>query len=216
MAGFEEYREVLEKFVDISLLEIDTLAKKMSVEFYEQAVNLILEAEGRGNRVHVTGIGKPGHVAGYVASLLSSTGTPAYQLDGTEAVHGSSGQVRPGDVVIAISNSGETKEMKSAVNTLKQNKARIIAVCGNSESWLAKQGDAYLFAGVGREGDPINKAPRTSISVEILVLQGLSVLLQSIKGITLREYLRWHPGGTIGKLCESELEESAATDGFIA
>ena len=216
MAKFEEYRAVLEKFVDISLLEINLFLKKMSIESYEQAINLILEAEDNGNRVHVTGIGKPDHVAGYVASLLSSTGTPAYQLDGTEAVHGSSGQVRPGDVVIAISNSGETAEMKSAITTLKRNHARIIAVSGNPGSWLAEQGDAYLFAGVGREGDQIDKAPRASISAEILVLQGLSVLLQSIKGITLREYRKWQPGGDIGQLCESELEERAEEDGCIA
>jgi arabinose-5-phosphate isomerase len=172
-------------------------------------VSLILEAEENGNRVHVTGIGKPGHVAGYAASLLSSTGTPAYELNGTEAVHGSSGQVRPGDVVIAISNSGETAELKKTITTLRQNQARIISISGNPESWLAKQGDVYLYAGVEREGDQLNKAPRASITAEILVLQGLSILLQSIKGITAKEYIRWHPGGTLGRLCESELEASA-------
>ena len=210
MVGLHEYEKVLEDFVDISISEISVLTKKLSIEFYEEAVGLILEAEKQGNRLHVTGIGKPGHVAGYVASLLSSTGTPTYELNGTEAVHGSSGQVRPGDIVIAISNSGETEELKATIATLKKNKAKIIAVCGNPDSWLAKQGDAYLFAGVEREGDPINRAPRASISAEIIVLQGLSVLLQSIKGITPQQYVKWHPGGALGKLSEGEIEASAS------
>ena len=84
----------------------------------------------------MTGIGKPGHVAGYAASLLSSTGTPTYELHGTECVHGSAGQVVPGDVVIAISNSGETAELKATVETLKNNGAKIISVTGKPESWL--------------------------------------------------------------------------------
>ena len=116
--------------------------------------------------MHVTGIGKPGHVAGYAASLLSSTGTPTYELHGTEAVHGSAGQVLPGDVVIAISNSGETTELKATVETLKNNGARLIALTGKADSWLAKQGDVTLIAGVKQEGDPMNKmcirdSPRT-------------------------------------------------------
>lgn len=212
MTGLREYEKILEDFLDISINEISELIKKLNVGFYEKAVQLILDAEEGGSRLHVTGIGKPGHVAGYVASLFSSTGTPAYELNGTEAVHGSSGQVRPGDVVIAISNSGETAELKAAITTLKNNKARIIAVCGNPESWLAVQGDAFLFAGVEREGDPINRAPRASISAEIIVLQGLSVILQSIKGITPQQYVRWHPGGTLGRLRENEKEASACED----
>ncbi|HYE84380.1 MAG TPA: SIS domain-containing protein [Clostridia bacterium] len=204
MTGLHEYEKILESFLDISINEITVLMKKLNTEFYDKAVELILEAEENGNRLHVTGIGKPGHVAGYVASLLSSTGTPTYELNGTEAIHGSSGQVRPGDVVIAISNSGETAELKATITTLKNNKAKIISVCGNPESWLAKHGDAFLFAGVEREGDPINKAPRASISAEIIVLQGLSVILQCMKGITPQQYVRWHPGGTLGKLAEGE------------
>ncbi len=84
----------------------------------------------------MTGIGKPGHVSGYISSLLSSTGTSAYILHGTEAVHGSSGQVVEGDVVIAISNSGETQELKATLKTLKVNGAKIIGVSGNESSFL--------------------------------------------------------------------------------
>ena len=150
-------------------------------------------------RVHVTGIGKPGHVSGYISSLLSSTGTPAYTLDGTEAVHGSSGQVAKGDIVIAISNSGETQELKATVETLKENGAKIIGVSGNDESWLKEASDVFLFAGVKQEGDELNKAPRASILAEIIVLQSLSVALQEAKGLDAKQYLKWHPGGSLGQ-----------------
>ena len=159
---------------------------------------MILQAEQNHNRVHVTGIGKPGHVAGYAASLLSSTGTPTYELHGTEAVHGSAGQVLSGDVVIAISNSGETTELKATVDTLKSNGAKLIAVTGKADSWLAKQGDVTLIAGVNQEGDAMNKPPRASILAEMVMLQSLSILLQNAKNLTLQQYVKWHPGGSLG------------------
>ncbi len=194
----------LEAFFRTATTELEGLVRQISLETYLPAMELILGAEAAGGRVHVTGIGKPGHVASYIASLLSSTGTPAYELHGTEAVHGSSGQVRPGDVVIAISNSGETQELKATVTTVKNNGAKIIAVSGNSNSWLAKVGDAFLYAGVAHEGDPLNRAPRASVLAEILVLQGLSLLLQCYKGLTPQQYVKWHPGGALGKLRNGE------------
>lgn len=195
---------ILTDFVNISNNEMQGISKEVSVDFYQKAVDLILNAENNGNRVHITGIGKPGHVASYAASLLSSTGTPTYELHGTEAVHGSSGQVKSGDVVIAISNSGETTELKATVTTLKNNGAKIIGVSGKRESWLARNSDAFLYAGVNAEGDPLNRAPRASILAEIFVLQGLSLLLQCIKGITPTQYVKWHPGGALGQLRSDE------------
>lgn len=194
----------LVEFLDITFEELGQLRVRIKAGFYKQAVELIVTAEKNGGRIHVTGIGKPSYVAGYIASLLSSTGTPAYILHGTEAIHGSSGQVREGDVVIAISNSGETEELKATVSTLKKNGAKIISVSGNPNSWLAKMGDAYLFAGVKQEGDQLNRAPRASIMAEILVLQGLSIILQEMKNITPQQYVKWHPGGALGKLRENE------------
>lgn len=146
----------------------------------------------------MTGIGKPGHVAGYAASLFSSTGTPTYELHGTECVHGSAGQTKPGDVVIAISNSGETSELKSTVTCLKGVGVRIIALTGKAESWLAKEADVALIAGVEQEGDSMNKPPRASILAEIIELQCLSILLQNEFGLTPNQYVKWHPGGALG------------------
>ena len=179
----------------------------LTYETFAPAVQLILESEQQGNRLHVTGIGKPGHVAGYLASLFSSTGTPAYFLDCAEAVHGASGQVLSGDVVIAVSNSGNTSELMYTVKTLRKNGARIIGVSGGTDSMLQKNSDVFLSAKAEHEGGPLNRAPRNSIIVELCVLQGLSVALQSIRGITSEQYVMWHPGGTLGNLREEEKSE---------
>lgn len=191
--------ENIESYLENVEEQISKFINNIDIESVNKAATIILDCEKRGGRVHVTGIGKPGHVAGYVASLLSSTGTPTYELHGTEAVHGSAGQVIEGDVVIAISNSGETMELEATVNTLLSNKAHVISCTGKADSWLAKHSEVCLLAHVDEEGDTLNKAPRSSILAEILVLQCLSVILQEIKGLTLDQYVKWHPGGSLGK-----------------
>jgi arabinose-5-phosphate isomerase len=199
-----EAAKAVKTFVDISKKEFDDFTNTIQDNTFEKAADIILNAKDKGNRVHITGIGKPSHVAEYVASLLSSTGTPTYYLHGTEAVHGSCGQLVPGDAVICISNSGETSELKATVTAVKDNGCKVIAVTGNPQSWLAKNSDACLFAGVKQEGGPLNRAPRSSILAEIFVLQGLSVALQVSRGLTPKEYVKWHPGGTLGHLRENE------------
>lgn len=200
-------KEVLQNYVGAFMTEVDDFVEQLDSKSIDAAKDLILTAEKNKNRVHVTGIGKPGHIAGYIASLLSSTGTPTYELHGTEAIHGSAGQVLPGDVVIAISNSGETNELKATVETLKRNGAKIISVSGNVNSWLANKSDVFLFAGVRAEGDVLNKPPRASIMAEMIVLQGLSVVLQTEKGLTIEQYVKWHPGGSLGKGINDELSK---------
>ena len=123
---------------------------------------------------------------------------------GTEAVHGSCGQLVPGDVVICISNSGETEEMRSTAMAIRNNGCKIIAVTGNPNSWLARFADMHLFAGVKNEGGPLNRAPRASILAEILILQSLSVILQEKRKLTPQEYVLRHPGGALGKLRDGE------------
>ena len=199
-----ETQKALDSFVITTQEELSKYTSTIHSDLYEKAAELILDAESGGGRVHITGIGKPSHVAEYMASLLSSTGTPTYYLHGTEAVHGSCGQLVAGDVVICISNSGETAELKATVAAIKNNGCKVISVSGNPESWLAKEGDAFLYAGVAQEGGPLNRAPRASILAEILVLQGLSVVLQTTRGLTPEEYVKWHPGGTLGHLRRGE------------
>jgi arabinose-5-phosphate isomerase len=149
--------------------------------------------------VHVSGIGKPEHVAHYAASLLSSTGTPASFLHGTEATHGSVGQLRERDVLIAISNSGETRELIDAVAGARGMGAEIIAVTGARDSSLGRAADEVLEARVGAEGGPLELAPRASVLAQALVLAALSVSLQSARGLTREQYARRHPAGALGR-----------------
>lgn len=189
-----------------------SILKKETVEFidnvdkkpYYEAAELIYKSQENGGRVHITGIGKPAHVAGYAASLFSSVGIPTYFLHGTEAVHGSCGQLESGDVIICISNSGETVEMKSTAIAIRNNGGKIIGITGNPESWLAKFSDVHLFAGVTEEGGPLNRAPRASIVAETIALQILSVILQEHCAITPEQYVMRHPGGALGKLRDNE------------
>ena len=200
----EESKVLSEKFLETATNEVNTFIDGVDIAAYEPAADLILASQAQGGRIHVTGIGKCSHVATYAASLLSSTGNPAYYLHGTEAVHGSCGQLAAGDVVIAISNSGETAELKATVLAVKNNGCKVIGVSGNGESWLARNTDAFLFAGVKNEGGPLNRAPRTSVLAELLALQTLSVALQAEKDWDPVRYVRCHPGGALGKLRENE------------
>ena len=194
----------LTRFLELSKQELDKVFSDIDANFYNKAAEIIWEAQSKGNRIHITGIGKPSHVATYVASLMSSTGNPTYFLHGTEAVHGSCGQLIEGDVVICISNSGETAELKATAIAIRNNGCKIISVTGNSDSWLARFADAHLLAGVKNEGGPLNRAPRASILAEALVLQGLSVVLQEKRNITPEEYVLRHPGGSLGQLRDNE------------
>lgn len=196
----------LQTFLDTALAEVKHTIEGIREEELRRAAELIWEAEKNHGRVHVTGIGKPSHVANYLASLLSSTGTPSYFLHGTEAVHGSCGQLVAGDVVLCISNSGETVEMKATATAIRNNGCKIIAVTGNPGSWLGTFGDAHLTAAVTNEGGPLNRAPRTSILAETLVLQALSVVLQERRNLTPAQYVLRHPGGALGQLREGEKE----------
>ena len=194
----------LDVFISSARKVFDEFASGVSEEQLLAAAQLIWDSQAKGGRVHITGIGKPGHVASYMASLMSSTGTPTYFLHGTEAVHGSCGQLVEGDVVICISNSGETAEMKATAIAIRNNGCKVIGVTGKPTSWLATFADAHLYAGVPEEGGPMNRAPRNSILAETLVLQALSVVLQAKRNITPQEYVLRHPGGSLGQLREGE------------
>lgn len=193
-----------EQFKASAIEEFNKFMNQLQEEDFAGALALIREAEAKGNRIHITGIGKPGHVAAYGASLLSSTGTPTYFLHGTEAVHGSCGQLVAGDVVICISNSGETSELKSTAIAIRNNGCKIIGISGNAASWLAKFSDAHILAHVDAEGGPMNRAPRNSITAESFIIQMLSALLQDEKALTPQEYVLRHPGGALGQLREGE------------
>jgi len=193
-----EVREI-DRFFGQSLEELTTLHRALDLDAIARAVEMIRAAQARGGRVHVTGVGKPEHVARYAASLFCSVGTPATFLHATETLHGSLGQVHPHDVVIAISNSGNTSELITAATAIKDQGADIIAVTGNRDSDLARLADLVMYAPVRREGGGLGLAPRISVLAEVFVLAGLSVALEVARGLTVEEYSRFHPAGALGE-----------------
>lgn len=182
----------------VAVEELERLRGRLDPAAFDAALALLAQARERGGRVHVTGVGKPEHLARYAASLLASTGTPATFLHATEAVHGSAGQIAAGDVVIAISNSGGTAELIAAVAAAREMGARVIAVTGALDSPLARASDAALDAGVAREGGPLGLAPRASAAAELLVLAALAAGAEYAVGLTRAEYHRRHPAGALG------------------
>ena len=185
---------------DLTHEEVAALHGRLDLASFEAAVALIRESAAQGGRVHVTGVGKPEHVAHYASSLLSSTGTPATFLHATEVVHGSAGQIVAGDVVLAISNSGGTAEVLAAVDAVRGMGARVVGVTGRTRSELARRSDVTLEAGVLREGGPLGLAPRASVVAEVLVVAALAAALERECGLTRAEYALRHPAGALGKL----------------
>ena len=189
----------VEKFFDLALAELAALRGGLNIAAISRTVEIIRTALGRGGRVHVTGVGKPEHVARYAASLFCSVGTPATFLHATETLHGSLGQVHPRDIVIAISNSGSTDELLSTASAIREQGAQLIAITGNKDSALAQLADLVIHVPVPNEGGGLGLVPRISVLGEVLVLAGLSVALELAHGLTVEEYSRWHRAGTIGE-----------------
>ncbi len=179
--------------------EVEQLRRRSDPATYARALELLREVRVQGGRIHVTGIGKCEHVARYAAALIASTGTPATFLHGTEAVHGSAGQVVRGDALLAISNSGETAELRAAVEAVGALGARLVAVTGEPESWLARRAEVVIDAGVAREGGPLGFAPRASVAAELVALAALSAALEEDRGLTRGDYAARHPGGALGE-----------------
>jgi arabinose-5-phosphate isomerase len=192
--------EALEQFLNVAALEVRRVCSAADQRQIRAAAQLILEAEGCGGRVHITGVGKPEHLARYAAALFASTGTPATFLHGTEATHGSVGQVHDKDVVIAISNSGETAELLDCVEVVRGFGVRVIAVTAEPDSPLGRAADVVLQARVEQEGGPIGLAPRASVLAQFVMLAALSVELEASKGFGQKDFHRRHPGGRLGRV----------------
>jgi sugar/nucleoside kinase (ribokinase family)/D-arabinose 5-phosphate isomerase GutQ len=189
----------VERFFDLSLGQLAALKEVFDLAAISRAVEMIRNAETRGGRVHVTGVGKSEHVARYAASLFCSVGTMATFLHATETLHGSLGQVHPKDVVIAISNSGNTAELCAAADAIREHGAQLIAITGNHTSELGQIADLVLRAPIDSEGGVLGLAPRISVLAQVFVLAALSVALEAARGLTLEEYGRLHRAGSIGE-----------------
>ncbi|EFX91623.1 phosphosugar isomerase [Actinobacillus ureae] len=163
---------------------------------FNQAIEMILNCEGR---VVVTGIGKSGLVGQKMVATFASTGTPSFYLHPTEAFHGDLGMLKPIDVVILISNSGETDDVIKLLPSLKSFGNTIIAMTGNPHSTLAQYANLTLNIGVEREACPNNLAPTTSTLVTMALGDALAIALINARGFKTEDFARFHPGGSLGR-----------------
>ncbi|QIW15485.1 arabinose-5-phosphate isomerase [Pasteurellaceae bacterium RH1A] len=163
---------------------------------FQKAVDMILNCQGR---LVVGGIGKSGLVGKKMVATFASTGTPSFFLHPTEAFHGDLGMLKPIDVVILISNSGETDDVNKLIPSLKNFGNKIIAMCGNPQSTLAKNADLFLDISVSREACPNNLAPTTSSLITMALGDALAVALIEARQFKPEDFARFHPGGSLGR-----------------
>ncbi len=177
-----------------ALLELANSLEK-SPDF-QACVDAIVNSHGR---VVLTGVGKSAIVAQKIAATLNSTGQPALFLHAADAIHGDLGMVQPGDMVVCLSKSGETPEVKVLISLLKSFGNRLIAITANRNSTLARQADYVLWTPVEQEADPNNLAPTVSTTCQMALGDALATALLTVRGFTQEDFARFHPGGALGK-----------------
>lgn len=179
----------------IEAAAVDALKGRIS-ENFAGAVELVLNCQGR---LIVSGMGKSGHIARKIAATMASTGTPAYFVHPAEASHGDLGMITRHDVLLALSNSGESEELLRIVPAVKRQGARVIAMTGVPTSTLAREADIHLDAGVAQEACPHNLAPTASTTAALALGDALAVALLDARGFSPEDFARSHPGGSLGR-----------------
>jgi arabinose-5-phosphate isomerase len=174
---------------------IANLANLLDDDFVD-AVQLIYNSKGR---VIITGIGKSAIIANKIVATLNSTGTPAIFMHAADAIHGDLGLILKDDVVICISKSGNTPEIKVLVQLINNGPNKMIAITGNKDSFLAQRSDFILNAYVEKEACPNNLAPTTSTTAQLVMGDALAVCLLELRGFTSKDFAKYHPGGALGK-----------------
>jgi arabinose-5-phosphate isomerase len=188
--------EKVVEFLRLEAAAIERAAGRQTAESVGRAVELLAGCE---SKVIVTGVGKSGVIAQKIAQTLVSTGTVAVFVHPSDALHGSLGMVTKGDVVVALSNSGETEEILTLLPALKNRRLKIIAIVGNMNSTLARQSDVALDASVDKEACPLNLAPTTSTTVALAIGDALAMTLMEKKHLTAEDFAANHPAGRLGK-----------------
>jgi len=188
-------RSIAKRVIKMERDALSSLIAKVDSGF-EKAVNAIYATKGR---VIVTGLGKPGFIAQKISATLSSTGTPSLYLHPAEALHGDLGRVTKDDIIIALSNSGETEEFIKFLPIVKKMGARLIAMVGNTKSTLARNADFIINTYVKREACPLGLAPTTSTTAMLAMGDALAVALLEKKGFREKDFAFFHPGGILGK-----------------
>ena len=179
-------------------IETDAIAQlhnRLSDDFPE-AIQIILSSEGR---LIVAGVGKSANIANKMVATFNSTGQPSVFLHASDALHGDLGNIQKNDVLICISKSGNTKEIKMLVSLVKKLGNKIISICGNKESYLAKESDLFIDSTVEKEACPNNLAPTSSTTAQIVLGDAMAVCLLKLRNFSDSDFARFHPGGTLGK-----------------
>jgi len=195
MSKKESYIEHAKAVLNLEADALLALLPRLDKEF-DTACQIISETSGR---VVVTGMGKSGHIGGKIAATLASTGTPAFFVHPGEASHGDLGMITPDDVVLALSNSGETNEILTILPIIKRMGVKLIAFTGQSNSSLGKQADAVINVGVDKEACPLNLAPTSSTTAAMAMGDALAVAIYKSHGFTQEDFARSHPGGQLGR-----------------
>lgn len=182
----------------VLLAEADAIRNAVDLldDAFDEAVDTLLTSTGR---LVVTGVGKSALIGQKIVATMNSTGTPALFMHAADAIHGDLGMIQADDVVMVISKSGDTAEIKVLVPLVKRSGVRLIAVVCNRNSYLAQHADHVLHAFAEREADPMNLAPTTSTTVALAFGDALAVSLLEARGFTRQDFARYHPGGSLGK-----------------
>lgn len=195
MNKIDSILSLAKKTIDLERDAIANLSHLLNEDF-ANAVRLIYNSKGR---VIITGIGKSAIIANKIVATLNSTGTPAIFMHAADAIHGDLGLILKDDIVICISKSGNTPEIKVLVPLIKSGKNKMIAITGNENSYLGQQADYILNTYVEQEACPNNLAPTTSTTAQLVMGDALAVCLLELRGFSSKDFAKYHPGGALGK-----------------
>lgn len=193
-----DYLSRARKVVEMELEEARAAAERLD-EHFEQAVRFIQASVENRGKVVVMGVGKSGHIGEKIAATLTSTGSPAVVLNSLNALHGDLGVVNDGDVVLALSYSGETEELLNILPALARFDVKLVAMTGDTTSSLAKAADCVLDARVSQEACPLNLAPTSSTTTMLVLGDALAMVLLEARGFNKDDFARFHPGGRLGR-----------------
>ncbi len=211
MKYIERAREIL----DVEIAGLQKVRDALSKEF-DRAVDKLLGALNAGNKIVVTGVGKNIPIGQKIAATLTSTGSPAVFLHPSDAMHGELGIVKAGDVLLALSYSGESEELLNLLPAVRRNQVSIIAMCGTLDNALARVSDEVILIAIDAEACPFNMAPTTSTTVTLAVGDALAMVLLEARGFTREDYAKLHPGGAIGRTLLLRVRDIMRTGNRVA
>ncbi|MEI9895725.1 MAG: KpsF/GutQ family sugar-phosphate isomerase [Chthoniobacter sp.] len=193
-----DYLEKARRVIALEVAEVQRLLERLDGSFLE-AVEAIHNCVDNRGKVVVVGVGKSGHIGEKIAATLTSTGSPAVVLNSLNALHGDLGVVADGDVILALSSSGETDELVNILPALSRFQVRIIAMTGHPNSFLAQNSHIHLDVNVEQEACPLNLAPTSSTTVMLVLGDALAMVLLEARGFQKEDFARFHPGGRLGR-----------------